>query len=379
MDNLLVYGAYGFTGELIAREAVARGGSPVVAGRDRDRIGALASDLGLEGRAFALDATADGGSPASDGDPWPPVDGAGAGSNGLADRIADVDAVLNCAGPFVETAEPLVEACLATGTHYLDITGEFRVFERLAGADDRASERDLTILPGVGFDVVPSDCLAKFLQERLPEATDLALGIAGVASPSRGTARTMVRNLGEGGVVRRRGRLVKVPAAYRTREIDFGRGPITAVTIPWGDVSTAYHSTGIENVEVYVAASPAAVRGMRVADTLGPLLGARPVRAALDRLVSTLVSEPDERELAEGEAVIWGEVTDGAETVTARTTTPNPYALTAEAAVTAAERVLDGESPAGFQTPSTAFGPDFALELAGADRDVLRSTAEAEQ
>ncbi|WP_254767225.1 saccharopine dehydrogenase family protein [Salinilacihabitans rarus] len=345
MDTLLVYGSYGYTGRLIAREAVSRGGSPVVAGRDRNRVAAQADALGVEGRAFDLDAAAE--------------------------HVGEFDAVVHCAGPFVDTSDPMVDACLETGTDYLDLTGEFRVFDRLADRDADAREAGVTLLPGVGFDVVPSDCLAAFLAERLPTADDLALGIAGSGSLSRGTALTAVEHLGTGGVVRRNGRLVRVPAAYDVREIDFGRGPTPAVTIPWGDVVTAYHSTGIENVAVYAAASRRAIRALSAADALGWLLGSTPVKRALERLVEARVDGPDEEERERGSAVVWGAVTDGDRRVAARLHTPDPYALTADAAVSAAWRVLDDDVDAGFRTPSTAFGPEFALELDGVERELL--------
>ncbi|MDS0473700.1 saccharopine dehydrogenase NADP-binding domain-containing protein [Natrinema sp. 1APR25-10V2] len=351
MDSLLIYGSYGYTGRLIAREAVARGGSPVVAGRDGRAVAEQADRLGVEGRTFDLE------------------------SSDLASHLSSFDAVLNCAGPFVETAKPLVAACLETETDYLDITGEFPVFECLRQHDAVAREAEVTLLPGVGFDVVPSDCLAAYLDEQFPAADQLRLGIKGGGGLSRGTARTLVEHLGDGGVVRRNGRLIQVPTAFRTREIDFGDGPEHAVTIPWGDVVTAAHSTGIESVEVYAAAPQWATRGLSAVDSLGWLLERRPAERLLKRLIDARVDGPDDRALATGSAVVWGEVTDEAtgRRACARLRTPNPYALTAEAAVTAAERVLDRGSQLsdGFQTPASAFGSGFALELEGTERELV--------
>jgi short subunit dehydrogenase-like uncharacterized protein len=348
MDSLLIYGSYGYTGGLIAREAVARGGSPAVAGRDGRAVATQADELGVEGRTFDL-------------------------ADGIERHLTPFDAVLNCAGPFVETAEPLVEACLETGTDYVDVTGEFPVFEWLRQRDAAAREAGCTILPGVGFDVVPSDCLAAFLAARLPDADRLTLGIKGGGGLSRGTARTLVGHLGDGGVVRRNGRLVRVPTAFRSREIDFGDGPEHAVTIPWGDVVTAAHSTGIESIEVYAAAPPWTKRLLPVADSLGWLLERRPVDGLAKWLIDARLDGPDGRDLATGSAVVWGEVADASagRRVRGRLRTPNPYALTAESAVTAAERVLEGDVSAGFRTPASAFGADFALELSGTDRELV--------
>ncbi|WP_408959489.1 saccharopine dehydrogenase family protein [Natrinema sp. 74] len=351
MDSLLVYGSYGYTGRLIAREAVARGGSPVVAGRDGRAVAEQADRLGVEGRTFDLESAA------------------------LESHLASFDAVLNCAGPFVDTAGPLVEACLETGTDYLDITGEFAAFESLRQRDAAAREAGLTLLPGVGFDVVPSDCLAAFLADRLSDADQLCLGVKVGGGLSRGTAKTLVDHLGSGGVVRRNGRLIRVPTAFRTREIDFGDGPEHAVTIPWGDIVTAAHTTGIESVEVYAAAPPWTTKGLSAVDSLGWLLERRSVERLLEWVIDARLDGPDERELATGSAVVWGEATDRAtgQRARARLRTPNPYALTAESAVTAAERVLGDRHriPSGFQTPASAFGSEFALELAGTERELV--------
>ena len=353
MDTLLIYGSYGYTGRLVAREAVSRGGSPVVAGRNRERVTEQADDLAVEGQSFSLSES----------------------HAALARRVEPFDAILNCAGPFTDTCDPLVEACLETGTDYLDITGEFEVFERLARIDERATEAGVAVVPGVGFDVVPSDCLTAYLGEQLPSATDLTLGLAANTSFSRGTAKTLIRYLGDGGLIRRDGRLYRVPTAYDTREIDFGddRGSTTAVTIPYGDVVTAYHSTGIENVAVYADVPSSAIYAMRAANTpvLSRVLGSRPLETALERLIRVRPEGPSQEELETGRAVVWGEVTDGEQTVRARLETPNVYALTADVAVSAAERVLEGDTPAGYQTPSTAFGSDFVLECSGVERELL--------
>jgi short subunit dehydrogenase-like uncharacterized protein len=342
--TLLVYGAYGYTGELVAEELADRGRDPVLAGRNDAELGRVGTRLGCETRAFSVD----------DADA----------------HLDGVDVVLNCAGPFAETAEPLADACLDAGVDYLDVTGEIPVFETLARRDDDASDAGVTLLPGVGFDVVPTDCLAAHLAERLPDATHLALGFEPHGGLSPGTAATAVGQLGEGGAVRRDGRVVAVPPAHRERRIDFGTGARTAVTFPWGDVSTATRSTGIPNVEVYVPVPSAARRLLRASDYLGPVLGAEPVSDALQSLARTFVDGPDEDEREAGRAYVWGEVRneETGETAVSRLVTPETYALTVDAASTAAERALDGDAPAGYQTPSTAFGPEFVTDLDGVTR-----------
>jgi len=345
VPSWVLYGANGYTGELAARRAVALGERPVLAGRRAEEVGRLAGALGLEHRAFALD------DPAA-------VD---EGLSGMA-------AVLHCAGPFSRTAMPMAEGCLRARAHYLDITGEIEVFEALAARGEEGRRAGVTLLPGVGFDVVPSDCLAAHLHRRLPSATHLALAFQGSGRLSRGTQTTMVENLHRGGAVRRDGRIVPVPAAWRTRRIDFGAGPVAAITIPWGDVATAYHTTGIPNVEVYMAA-PASMRAFfRLARPLAPLLARGPVQRFVKRRIRSGPPGPSAEHRARARSLLWGEARDGAQAVVSRLETLEGYELTARTAVLAVQRVLAGGVATGFQTPGRAFGPDFVLEVEGTSR-----------
>ncbi|WP_252700699.1 saccharopine dehydrogenase family protein [Natronosalvus vescus] len=376
MDGLLIYGAYGYTGSLIAREAVAHGGSPVLAGRDGEQVRTLATSLDLDYRVFDVEtddptdsSERDDSTSASDSDEETQD------TTSLVDQLEPFDVVCNCAGPFVHTAEPMVEACLDAGTDYLDINAEFQVFERLASMDERATDADVTVLPGIGFDVVTSDCLAAFLASKLPDATELSLGIATSSTVSRGTAKTMVESLGSGGIIRRRGRLVEVPTAHDTRDIDFGSevGVKPAMTVPWGDVVTAAHSTDIDSVRVYAASTRRTINALKAGAPLESLAEFDPVKSTLERLVEATMDGPDGSELTTGRAVVWGEVTNGTESVTGRLSTPNPYSFTAESVVLAAEKTLAGEVESGYQTPATAFDHDFVLECSDVQRVVKHS------
>ncbi len=343
----LLYGATGYTGGLIADLAVSRGVRPTLAGRNADKLAALAQTTGLDTVAVSLDDAA-----------------------GLDRALASHPLVLHAAGPFSRTSAPMVEACLRTGTHYLDVTGEIEVFEALAGRGHAATEAGITVLPGVGFDVVPTDCLAAHLRERLPSATELKLAIRALSSASHGTAQTAVENLGAGGAMRRDGRIVTVPAAHDTVEATFGDGKTRrCVAIPWGDVSTAYHSTGIPTITTYAAFPESTARVMKASRALGPVLQSAPVQALLRGLVSWRVSGPSEAERERGASYVWGQATDAAGgRAVATWAGPEGYAFTADAALRSALAVLDGRTSPGFQTPSTAFGADFALEMDGTSR-----------
>ncbi|MFC7008215.1 saccharopine dehydrogenase family protein [Halalkalicoccus salilacus] len=348
-DEVLIYGSYGYAGALIARRAVDEGLSPTLAGRDAKRIEEQALELGCEHRALSLE--------------HPEV---------IEREVGAFDAVLNCAGPFSNTAEPLYSACLRAGTDYLDIAGEIDVLEAIAERDRDAESADVTLLPGVGFDVVPADCLAGYLETRLPSATRLTLAMDGLGTFSPGTIKAIIEELPRSGAIREDGAIRTVPAAWRTRQFDFGEGPKRAVTVPWGDVSTAYYATGIPNIEVYATVPELAIGLMRRTRPLAPAFGSKPFQWALKRAADAAFSGPTADERARSVTRIRGEVEDDdGNRAAARLLTPDTYDVTAHTAVEAAKRTLAGEVGAGFQTPATAFGPDFVLEFDGVEREDL--------
>ncbi len=343
--KFLIYGANGYTGELITRMAAERGLRPILAGRNEAAIKALAEKHGLDYRVFSLDDTAK-----------------------LDAALDEVAMVVHCAGPFSLTSRQMGEACIRTKTHYTDITGEISVFEACAAAGQKAKEAGIMVMPGVGFDVVPSDCLALHLKNRLPTATHLSLAFYGMGRISHGTQATMTMNVGKGGAVRRDGKIMPVPAAWRTREIDFGNGVVkTGVTIPWGDVSTAYHSTGIPNIEVYTVAPRSAVKMMKMSRYLGWLLATGPVQKYLQSKIPA--GGPSDEERAKGKTLLWGEASDDqGNRVEARQQGPEGYTTTALAALNIAEKILSGNFSPGFQTPAKAYGADLILEIDGVAR-----------
>lgn len=350
-DNLLVYGANGYTGRLIAETASCYGLTPVVAGRDGAAVEAIAGDLGLEVRSFGLDRPDE------------------------IDRgITGIDTVLHCAGPFIRTARPMVEACLRKGVHYMDVTGEPMVFDALARLHEEARARKVMLLPGVGFDVVPSDCLAAHLARRLPGASSLRLAFWSTGQPSRGTALTMAENAGAGGLIRRDGKLCPVPAAWRCAEIDFGPARRTCVTIPWGDVVTAFYSTGIKSIEVMMAAPASTRRAMRIGRYLGRLLRSAPFQHLARRAINRRGAGPSAEERAAASTHLWGRATDHqGRSVTSRLHGPDGYTTTARCALELARRLGADRSPPGFQTPSQVLGPDIILKIEGFSREDLQS------
>ncbi len=348
----MIYGANGYSGELIAREAHGRGLRPILAGRNAAALRTLAESLGLEHRAFTLDDAAT-----------------------LRHALRDVGLVLNCAGPFSATSAPMLEACLAQRAHYLDITGEIDVFAHAHAQDARALRAGVVVMPGCGFDVVPTDCLAAQLKALLPSADRLVLAFEAGGGPSPGTALTSVEGLGSGGRARIAGVMTRVPLAWKQRmfERPDAQGRLqrrSAMTIPWGDVFTAYLSTGIPNVEVYMALSPTTIARARRLRWLRPLLATRPVQNWLKRRVERNVRGPSADARASSDTHVWGEVRDAlGNEMSLRLRTPNGYALTATSAVGIVQHFLAGGAfEPGYRTPSQLMGADYVMTLPGVER-----------
>lgn len=270
MDGtLLVYGAYGFTGSLIARTAVGDGHEPLLAGRRADPLEEQATELGPDHQVFTLE--------------YPDV---------LTSRLSDVDAVLNCAGPFPETVDPLLEACPETGTDYLDIAGRIEILESVAQRDREAEDADVTVLPAVGFDVVPTDCLAAILDADLGTTDRLTLAIDDLGTVSPGTVKSIIGGLDRPGAVREEGAIRPVPIAWKTREFDFDSGSKPGVTVPCGTISTASYSTGVGTIETCATVPSLGIRAMRRGRVITSLLASGPVQRLLQVAADHLVSDP---------------------------------------------------------------------------------------
>lgn len=345
MKNFLIYGANGYTGELVTRFAAERGLKPILAGRNAEKIEALANQFEMPFRVFSLE-----------------------DSEKTDEALQEVEFVLHCAGPFSITSAPMVEACLRNKKHYLDITGEIAVFEAMAARDKAAKDAGIMIMSGVGFDVVPSDCLAKYLKEKLPSATNLTLAFYGLGRISHGTQATMTMNVGRGGAIRKNGEIVNVPSAWKTREINFGEFKKTGVTIPWGDVSTAFYSTGIPNIEVYTIVPEAQLTLLKLSRYAGWLLATSPIQSILQSQIPQ--GGPNDEEREKGKTFLWGEASDEqGNKVEARQFGPEGYTLTALTALKISEKILDGNFCTGFQTPAKCYGADLILEIESVTRE----------
>ncbi len=343
MSKWMIYGANGYTGELIAREAKQRGLNPVLAGRSADKVQPLADELGFEARVFDLnDATA---------------------------NLQDIDTVIHCAGPFSATSAPMIEACLASKTNYLDITGEIEVFEHAHAQNERAKQAGIVICPGVGFDVIPTDCVAATLKQALPDATHLALGFESRSKNSPGTAKTSVEGLASGGKTRKDGKIITVPLGFKTRKIDFGDGEHLGATIPWGDVSTAYYTTGIPNIEVYMSVPPKLAKNMKAANKLRWFFALKPVQSFMKKQAGKNAVGLDAAAREKYPMYVWGEATNAqGQSKTARVKTPNGYTVTFHGALAVLDFLENNSVEGGSYTPARLCGSDLVERLAGSGK-----------
>ncbi len=343
-SNWMIYGATGYSGQLILENAVSAGMTPIVAGRSESKVKALATKYNLTYRVFDIAALAQ--------------------SDAL---ISQVNLVLNCAGPFSQTADVMIQACLKQQAHYIDITGEIDVFELAASLNDAAINRNVVLCPGVGFDVIPTDCVAGKLKVLMPDATHLALGFDSRSGFSPGTAKTSVEALPNGGKVRKEGEIVTVPLAAKTRKIDFGCGDKLAMTIPWGDVSTAYHNTQIPNIEVYIPGSPGMIKQLKRMNWIKPVLGFKLVQNLIKKRIEKKVKGPDKATRAKLTTFVWGEVKNATgETKELKIEVANGYEVTADGAVFVAQALLGEHADAsGYHTPCTLMGNGLIENLPG--------------
>ena len=345
--DLVVYGAYGYTGKLITEVCKSKGIRTLISGRSRTQLEKLSADSGFDFEAVDIN-----------------------DHQKLVALLSNAPAVLHCAGPFSLTAKQMVTACLEAGTHYLDITGEHEVMSALHELDKQAQSAGIMIMPGVGFDVVPTDCMAAHLKNRLPHATSLQLAFAMVPTGvSRGTAKTALQSFGKESLVRRDGKLVSAGPQPKTLTIDFGTRKLNSVCISWGDIFSSWITTGIPTIEVYMAASPGLLKSMKFALRWSGLFRLGFIRNLMSKGVDRRPAGPSEEILKNGRSLIYGKAwTADGQMAESRLTTSNGYRLTADMAVLIATKVIAGNFRKGFSTPAGCYGADLVLELPESSR-----------
>lgn len=347
--KFILYGANGYTAKLIIQESLKQGLKPVLAGRTEAKVKKVADKHKLDYIIFDL----------SD-------------KKKIVEVLKDFTVCLNAAGPFSQTAKPMIEACLESNTHYLDITGEIAVFELAKSYNKQAEQANCCVMPGVGFDVVPSDCLANFLHHHLPDATHLELAFTSIGGGlSHGTATTMVESLGEGSAARIDGKIKKVALGHQSKKIDFGQVKHYCMTIPWGDVSTAYTSTKIPNICVYTGVPKRAIQLMKFQAVFNPLLRTSFVKNMAQNWVDKNLDGPSEKENKNGQSLLWGKAWNNEKSIEARLKCREGYLLTALCSVHITQKILNGQFKTGYQTPASAYGYKLILAIEGSEMKLV--------
>ena len=348
----LLYGANGYSGRLIARFAAQYDLQPILAGRNEEALAVLAQQLKLGYRVAELNNT-----------------------TALEQILRETPLVVNAAGPYDLTARQMIAACMNTHTHYIDLNGDLEVFEMMQGYDQQAKEKGIMVLPGVGFDVVPTDCLSLFLKKHLPDAHQLQIAFVIIGSGlSRGTSITTLQKLGMPGACRKNGVLVPEPIGTRGMWVEFPRSGQRAfmMSIPWGDVSTAYYSTGIPNIETYTGISKAVWQFLKFQRLFNWLLRTRFVHRIITKIINSKSPGPGDERRDKAVSLIRATVTNPkGETVEATMRCPEAYSLTAHTTLLIAQKILNGQYKPGYQTPATAYGEDLIMEITGVERELL--------
>jgi short subunit dehydrogenase-like uncharacterized protein len=348
-NSFLLYGSNGYTGELIARYAHQYNLQPILAGRRKEIIEPLANKLNLPYRIFDLNDTAS-----------------------LQAALKEVKAVIHAAGPFQFTAKQMIEACLQTRTHYLDINGDIAIFEMIKRYDEAAKKAGIMLLPGAGFDVVPTDCIALQLKKLLPDSVSLKLAFATIGGGlSHGTATTMATKLGEGGAVRKDGKIIRAALGEKGMLVDFGIKKLFVMSIPWGDISTAHFTTGIPDIETYTGISKNTYTILKGQSLFNWLLRTNWVRNYIKKKINQRPAGPSDEQRNKATSLVWGQVTNAeGKTATARLSGPEGYTLTTYSSLIIVQKILNGNFKPGYQTPGSAYGENLVMEIPGVKREL---------
>lgn len=346
-NKFLLYGANGYTGELIARYAAQFNLYPILAGRRREAIEPLAKKMNLSYAVFDLDDSA-----------------------ALLSALAEVKVVIHAAGPFHQTARQMIEACIRAGVHYLDINGDISVFEMIKQYAGKAKKAGIMLMPGAGFDVVPTDCLSLYLKNKLPDANSLQLAFASLGGGvSHGTAITITGKLGEGGAVRKKGAIKKTPLGRKGMWVEFGKYRLFTMNIPWGDISTAYSTTGIPDIEVYTGVPRSVFYLLKIQFLFNWLLRTGTVRNFIRKKIGNKPAGPSDEQRKKAKGLVWGRVKNHAgQSVSAHLSGPEGYTLTTYSSLIIAKKVLENNFLPGYQTPAGCYGADLILEVPGIER-----------
>lgn len=345
--QVLLYGAYGFTGTGITKLAAEYGIEPVLSGRNEEKLRSLAQESGYKYITLSLEDNHDN----------------------LVEVLKRFELVMHIAGPYTYTAEPMIDAAIAAGTHYVDLTGENHVLQEHLDRHQEFVDANIMVMPSVGYDVVPTDCLNLHVAQQVPDAQELTLVMntnyttAEGAPASRGTIKSALEMLARPLLMRRDGEMIEVSEPkVMTREVD-GETQ-TLIQIPWADMMTSWVSTGIPTIEVYQ------IQDGELPGWVTSLVQKPWGKTFLIWLVDTFLPDgpPPEAQATRQTHLLSTATNAAGKSFSAEMVTPEPYLLTFHSTLIVARNILQGDWEAGFQTPAKVYGADLALEVPGVTR-----------
>lgn len=340
----MIYGATGFTGTLIAEEAVRHGLSPVLAGRNAEKLRNLAERLGLRWVSFSLDDEC-----------------------ALREAAESVDLMLHAAGRFADTSTRMMDACLAAKSHYLDISNEISVLQAARSRHHLAEQNGVSIIPGVGFGTIASSCLARYVCEKICDPLSLEIVISPyVSHKSIGATMSTLETIALGGYVRKNGILVNIPFGSGVKRIHTDNSDYYVLPIPSGDLEAAYLVTGIANISVFMTTSINPTLARLALPFAQKLLSRSSLRELifgwLDRWQTSSLMKPVD---TNRRSWAWARAVDRhGNAAEAMLETGEGYAFTASTSIQAVKWVLKKHTT-GANSLATAFGADFVLGIEG--------------
>jgi len=319
--KLLIYGAAGYTGRLVCERAKELGLSFEIAGRAGHAIEALAKELEVPHRVFSVDDAA-----------------------GWKAALQNTCCLMNVAGPFQNTAEYAMKACLENSVHYLDISAELPTYLLAESLDEEAKKAGIMLISGAGM-FVSYDALVLHTASRVKNPQKLSVAFRHYGGFSRGSVKSS-RNIVDLGVLIREDGNLKQLTDPKTKVFDFGDGEVECLPTPLGGIILSYKSTGIPNIEEYFQLKLPAAGMANLKD------------------IEALPDGPNAEERAAGRTKLAAEVIgeDGAKAYSV-VDAPSGYSLTPLSVVALADRVLHGEFKVGFQSPASAFGESIIHDI----------------
>ncbi len=342
--QIIIYGSYGYTGDLITELSLSKKFKILLAGRNEQKLKSQSEKTGYPYKAIDI-----------------------SNHEALVELLKEGDVLINAAGPFINTASQMVEACIEAKTHYLDINGDIKVFELIKTFDYKAQYAGIMLMPGTGFDVVPTDCMALKLKNKMPDAISLKIAFATIGGGvSHGTATTVAGRLGEDSIRRENGKLVPIAFGKNGILVDFREKKLFVMSIPWGDISTAYFTTGIPNIESFIGVPPKVYKLLKFQFLFNWLLRKKIIRKIIQNKIDSKPAGPNLEERQKAYTLVWAEIKNQAgDVLTSTLKTPDGYSLTATASLLIAEKILAGNFKPGYQTPAKVYGENLVFEMEG--------------